>query len=308
VLRFAAWTAALLTIEREVDTMRGFVLALGTVAAVLLFATALPAQLNPPNQMGVTVGHMHLNVHDVEAAKKFFLDLGGTAIKSGPFEGVKYPGAIFVFTKADPSAGMEDSTVNHIGFLVKDGVALVAKMKAQGAKVVSNGTDPQGRAYGGYIYSPDGVKVEIIQRTTLDVPIRFDQIHFFVADPGPKGGTAWSELQQWYAKEFGVKIDRAELTGPAPGNLASAPMAQSILSGVNFRFSKQDSKAEPTKGRALDHIGFEIKNLAAFCKKLEADGIKMDTPYSVREGGLGLAFITDPMGTRIELNEGLDKR
>jgi hypothetical protein len=28
----------------------------------------------------------------------------------------------------------------------------------------------------------------------------------------------------------------------------------------------------------------------------------------VREGGLGLAFITDPMGTRIELNEGLDKR
>ena len=221
---------------------------------------------------------------------------------------MKYPGAIFLFTKADPSAGMEGSTVNHIGFLVKDGVALVAKMKAAGAKVVSNGTDPQGRAYGGYLYSPDGVKVEIIQRTTLDVPIRFDQIHFFVADPGPQGGTAWSELQQWYAKEFGVKIDRAQLTGPAPGNLASAPMAQSILSGVNFRFSKQDSKAEPTKGRALDHIGFEIKNLAAFCKKLEADGIRMDTPYSVREGGLGLAFITDPMGTRIELNEGLDKR
>jgi catechol 2,3-dioxygenase-like lactoylglutathione lyase family enzyme len=191
---------------------------------------------------------------------------------------------------------------------VKDGVALVAKMQAEGMKVVSNGTDPQGRVYGGYVYSPDGVKIEIIQRTTLAVPIQFDQIHFFVADPGPKGGAAWSELQQWYAKEFGVKIDRAELTGPAPGNLASAPMAQSILSGVNFRFSKQDSKAEPTKGRALDHIGFEIKNLAAFCNKLEADGIKLDTPYSVREGGLGLAFITDPMGTRIELNEGLDKR
>ena len=109
-------------------------------------------------------------------------------------------------------------------------------------------------------------------------------------------------------KEFGVKIDRAELTNPAPGNLASAPMAQSILSGVNFRFSKQESKAVGTKGRALDHIGFEIKNLAAFSKKLEADGIKFDTPYSVREGGLGLAFIADPMGTRIELNEGLDKR
>ena len=288
--------------------MRGLLRALGIVTAILFCATGSPAQLNPPNDMGVTVGHMHLNVHDVEAAKKFYLELGGMAIKSGPFEGVKYPGALFLFTKADPSGGIEGSTVNHIGFLVKNGVALVAKMQTEGIKVVSNGTDPQGRIYGGYIYSPDGVKVEIIQRTTLEVPIRFDQIHFFVADPGPKEGAAWSELQQWYAKEFGVKVDRAELTGPAPGNLASAPMAQSILSGVNFRFSKQDSKAEPTKGRALDHIGFEIKNLAAFCKKLEADGIKLDAPYSVREGGLGLAFITDPMGTRIELNEGLDKR
>jgi catechol 2,3-dioxygenase-like lactoylglutathione lyase family enzyme len=288
--------------------MRAFLLTLGTVVAVLFCAIASPAQLNPPNDMGVTIGHMHLNVRDVEAAKKFYLELGGTAIKSGPFEGVKYPGAIFLFTKADPSAGMEGSTVNHIGFLVKDGVALVARMKAEGVKVVSNGADAQGRVYGGYIYSPDGVKIEIIQRTTLDLPIRFDQIHFFIADGASNGGSGWSELQRWYAKEFGVKIDRAELTGPAPGNLASAPMAQSILSGVNFRFSKQDSKAEPTKGRALDHIGFEIKNLAAFCKKLEADGIKLDTPYSVREGGLGLAFITDPMGTRIELNEGLDKR
>ena len=292
--------------------MRASLLGLGILAAVLLVVTSLPAQLNPPNEMGVTVGHMHLNVHDVEVAKKFFLELGGTAIKSGPFEGVKYPGAIFLFTKADPSGGTESSTVNHIGFLVKDGVALVAKMKAEGVKVVSNGTDPQGRVYGGYIYSPDGVKIEIIQRTTLDSPIRFDQIHFFIADRASDGGghgtAAWSELQAWYAKEFGVKIDRAELTGPAPGNLASAPMAQSILSDVNFRFSKQDSKAEPTKGRALDHIVLEIKNLAAFCKKLDADGIKLDTPYSIREGGLGLAFITDPMGTRIELNEGLDKR
>jgi catechol 2,3-dioxygenase-like lactoylglutathione lyase family enzyme len=288
--------------------MRGFLLTLGIVATVLFSATASLAQLNPPNDMGVTVGHMHLNVHDVEAAKKFYLELGGMPIKSGPFEGVKYPGAIFLLTKADPSGGMEGSTVNHIGFLVKDGVALVAKMQAEGMKVVSNGTDPQGRIYGGYIYSPDGVKIEIIQRTTLAIPIQFDQIHFFVADPGPNEGSGWSELQRWYAKEFGVKIDRAELTSPAPGNLASAPMAQSILSGVNFRFSKQESKAVGTKGRALDHIGFEIKNLAAFCKKLEADGIKFDTPYSVREGGLGLAFIADPMGTRIELNEGLDKR
>ena len=56
--------------------MRASLLGLGILAAVLLVVTSLPAQLNPPNEMGVTVGHMHLNVHDVEVAKKFFLELG----------------------------------------------------------------------------------------------------------------------------------------------------------------------------------------------------------------------------------------
>ena len=63
-----------------------------------------------------------------------------------------------------------------------------------------------------------------------------------------------------------------------------------------------------TKGRALDHIGFEVKNLEAFCRKLEAAGIKFDVPYTVRtEIGLAIAFLTDPWGTYIELNEGLGK-
>ena len=51
-----------------------------------------------------------------------------------------------------------------------------------------------------------------------------------------------------------------------------------------------------------------MKNLEAFCKKLEAMGIKLDAPYrNVPALGLALAFITDPWGTSIELNEGLDK-
>jgi hypothetical protein len=37
-------------------------------------------------------------------------------------------------------------------------------------------------------------------------------------------------------------------------------------------------------------------------------GIKLDTPYrNVPAVGLALAFVTDPWGTSIELNEGLDK-
>jgi len=63
-----------------------------------------------------------------------------------------------------------------------------------------------------------------------------------------------------------------------------------------------------TPGRAIDHIGFEIKNLEAFTKKLESQGIKLASPYrQVPALNISIAFITDPWGTYIELTEGLDK-
>ena len=75
---------------------------------------------------------------------------------------------------------------------------------------------------------------------------------------------------------------------------------------MNFSFGNAREKAPPTKGRAIDHIGFEIKNLEAYCKMLEAKGIKFDVPYHVdAKTGLKSAFLTDPQGTYIELTEGL---
>jgi hypothetical protein len=32
----------------------------------------------------------------------------------------------------------------------------------------------------------------------------------------------------------------------------------------------------PTKGRSLDHIGFEVKDIDAFASKLQAAGSKLD--------------------------------
>jgi len=44
-----------------------------------------------------------------------------------------------------------------------------------------------------------------------------------------------------------------------------------------MRFTAQsDPPRVPTKGHPLDHISFEIKGLPEFCKKLEAQGTKLD--------------------------------
>jgi hypothetical protein len=70
-----------------------------------------------------------------------------------------------------------------------------------------------------------------------------------------------------------------------------------------MRFTKTEMAQATTKGRVLDHIGFDVKDLKAFIKTLEANDIKLDSPYTVNAAGVGLAFITDPWGTRIEMNE-----
>ena len=59
-------------------------------------------------------------------------------------------------------------------------------------------------AYTGVTCSHRMPQIEILERPDLPVPVQFDQIHFFVADPAPDGGASWSELQAWYTKTFGA--------------------------------------------------------------------------------------------------------
>ena len=75
-----------------------------------------------------------------------------------------------------------------------------------------------------------------------------------------------------------------------------------------MNFAPSQAAMAGTQGRALDHIGFEVKNLEAFTKRLESEGIKLDVSYrQVPKTNLFIAFITDPWGTSIELSEGLDQ-
>jgi catechol 2,3-dioxygenase-like lactoylglutathione lyase family enzyme len=136
-----------------------------------------------------------------------------------------------------------------------------------------------------YVTTPDGLKVEILEDAKQSVPIRHEHVHFFLPE------TTIPQSQAWYAKTFGAK----------PGVRNEAPVAD--LPGVQLRFAKTTTPTVTTKGRALDDIGFDVTDLQGFIKKLEAAGIKLDRPYTKTDNGGALAFITDPWGTYIELNE-----
>jgi catechol 2,3-dioxygenase-like lactoylglutathione lyase family enzyme len=254
----------------------------------LLAASAgiLFAQLAPPNDAGVSMGHIHLTVPDPDAQIKVWVDvLGATASKDGPLNLVKLPGVFIIVSKAASTDGSEGSTANHIGFLVKDYAALKAKLTAANIPTVFD-LEKNKQIM---VTFPDKVRVEFNEDASISAPVIFHHIHLTTTDP--------DALQAWYVKTFGAEATTRR-------NLPAAK-----IPGGEVDFLKAKDAPAPTKGRTLDHIGFEIKDLDAFCKKLTAGGMTFDMPFrDVPAIGLKIAFIVDPAGTRIELTQGLAAR
>lgn len=264
--------------------MRTLIAALSLVS--MLVPGAAFAQAYPPNEAGVTMGHWHLNSANVEANKKIFVGLGGTAIKPGFFEIVRFPGvAVFLHLRemgTPPTGGTDGSVVNHVGFIVPNVQAVVDKWRAAGVPVAPGNN---GRLDQAYVMTTDGLKIEILEDKTQTVPIRHEHVHLFLPE------AAIPQAQAWYVKHFGAK----------PGIRNESPVAD--IPGVQMRFAKTDKPTVPTKGRVLDHIGFDVKNLQDYVKKLEAAGVKIERGYTPNPQGDALAFVSDPWGTSIELNE-----
>ena len=254
------------------------------LALFLLSSAPVAAQLPAPNAAGVTAGHLHMMVRDPDAHKKIWVDvLGAQVVNAGTLELLKLPGIFLILGKAEPAEGSEGSTVDHFSFRAKDLPAIGAKLKAAGIPLTRDDAVEIVAIF------PDKVKVEFYAAPTLSVPLEHFHVHFYAADP--------DALRDWYVKHFG-----AAMPTPANANAAGVP-------GIAFSFRKTDTPQAATRGRSLDHIGFEVKGLEEFCKKLAANGVTFESAFrDVPRIGLKIAFLIDPAGTRIELTEGLAGR
>jgi predicted enzyme related to lactoylglutathione lyase len=275
-------------------------------AALCLFSSTAFAQLDAAKEGPIVYGHHHLNTANLAAQKKFFVDtLGGTAVTIGTnnTEIIKFPN-VLIFFRANqaPTGGSRGTVVNHVGFGVPNLRQMIDKIKANGYQMITKTEVTPDRKVvddiaapaqpGGisiaFALGPEDIKVELLEYAKQTVPITLNHVHFF----NPKN----TDMQAWYVKTFGAK----SRTGGA------FPAAD--LPGVALNFSPSPDPVVGTQGRVIDHIGFEVKDLEAFCKKLEADGVKFSIPYrKVPALGIAIAFFTDPWGTYIELTEGLDQ-
>ncbi len=275
------------------------------LAAVLSFLALGPAwpasaQLSPPNDAGVAMGHLHYYVRDLQANQRFWESLGGTAGTFGQSVVMTFPDVLVFLSPGESDGGTEGSVLNHMAFRVQS----LATIAAAGFEFENSGSGVTN------VFSPEGERIELFDDTAtnltftveqgrtdqvtarhnepLRVPIISHHLHLYLTDD------AVEEAQDWYASLFGgIRGTRWRY------DAVDFP-------GINFNFSHNpDGGGAPTRGRMLDHIGFEVTNLEAFCRKLEADGVTLDVPYTRHASGIGYAFLTDPWGVYIELTEGL---
>ena len=259
---------------------------------ILLSSAFAFAQLaEPANDLGVRLGHIHLVVKDVEAQTRFWTSMmGGTVVKNGPLTLIQFPGVFIMLRQGEPTAPPAGSIVDHFGFVLKDINAARARWKAADVKYTIGATNPNQ----GFVEAPDGVRVEVFGDPSLPGPVGMDHIHMLL----PRNDIP--AIQAWYDKNLGG------LTGKRKTVATSGVTDCVYFHRFNVSFSPSDMKRDPTKGRSLDHIGFEVKNLDEFAKKLEASGIKLDgPPRVVPNSNVKVAFLTDPWGTYIELTENL---
>src|SRR5881397_4301555 len=144
--------------------------------------------------------------------------------------------------------------------------------QAAGVNVLPGGNNRLDQAF---VETPDGVRIEILEDKTQSMPIRNEHVHLSLPE------TEIPKAQAWYAKTFGGKT----------GIRNDAPVVD--LPGVQIRFAKADTKQAPTRGRVLDHIGFDVKDHQAFVKKIQAEGIKLDEPVRKSPTGSTITYITD---------------
>ena len=281
------------------------------IVALILASTVLayPAAQMRNKEAPIRVSHYHLNVSSIAEHKRFWVDtLGGKAGKFGNEETVAFGDVLLFLKQQKPTGGSRGTVLDHIGLASPDVPALAAKVVAAGFRrtvgreTAATAAQPAGgvsEVYGRfeYLLGPDDVKVEVVTDAKAALPINHHHVHWI--------NPMYVEMRDWYVKA----LDATPRTG---ANTFTDYFAGADLPGIgymlNFFRLEREGTLTGTAGRVIDHVGFEVRNLEEFCKKLEAKGIKLTQPYR-RQGPLNIptATMVDPWGTVIELTEGLEK-
>lgn len=249
-------------------------------------ATPIGAQLSEFNTAGVAFAHVHLSVADVALEKALWSELlSGDVVEREGYTAVRVPGALVFFTDRAPTAPSVGTAVDHVGFKVRSLAQTLQRWTALGRSVDDEWMGSEGMAQA-YVTMPNGTRVELTEDASLSAESEMHHVHFHSPDP--------DGLRAWYMDLFG-----------ASPRVRGTIQTTADVPGANLSFSQADVVTS-TAGTAVDHIGFEVEDIAAFADQLRQKGVSFETePFHVESLDIWVGFFVDPAGTRVEISQGL---
>lgn len=235
-----------------------------------------------------TFTHMHMRVPDTAESAAWHAEFFSRAIgPGGPGPNVVYDnGNIGTMPNEGLALPSQGGVIDHFGIAVPDVHVAVAKAREMGATIK---TEPQVGVTAeviAFIEDPWGVRMELLQDP---VYLGVNHIHMMANDP--------DAMRDWFLNLFGGELVEARGKG----------IFHTILFGdvwVHVSNPPQGAGVAPSRGRAIDHMGFRVDSLDEFRPRLLDSGYE---PYEEREtrpgSGVRLMFFVGPEGLHFEMME-----
>ena len=261
------------------------------VSRYLLMLAAFAWFIGKPSAQTPTYpyDHIHLNVPDPAVASAWYEQhIGGRRHTEAP-DRIMYGSTRLMFLRNATAKPSEGSAIDHIGFSFADLDAKMKEWEAAGIKVVTPMRDVPGLFKLAFLEDPWGTRIEVVQDPEL-----LGLHHLHLRNPNPDEGYAW------LLDTFGGKRQ------PLKGRLDAVRYDYEGFSSVWILITK--GEAEPSQGRAIDHIGWRsVGPLADTMNALRAKKVVVTSeprPLKLPNGPpINFSYVAGPAGARIELVE-----
>ena len=262
---------------------------------LLLFSAAAAAAQSAEPAAKAAYHHVHVTAASPSEAVGWYAKYLDCAPIAGRSDAADCGGVELAFVAQTTMGGTPGAGVNHIAFSYADLDAKMATLEAVGVRgsgVRLQRFDDGAALRGdpgffrhGFIFDPWGTRIELVEDAERP---GFHHVHLSAADP--------AATLAWYRRTFGGKA--ARLRGKHDG----------LLLGDVWLLAAQHPEGvpAPTRGRAIDHIGFALPDLPKAARALRKRGVVFQEDPAVPENARSSAmraYLVGPDNVRIALVE-----
>lgn len=258
-------------------------------SVALLVAGLLARGASVAAQGTVPYDHVHLAVADPEKAEAWYTaNLNGNVgenpgrVAFEPWRNSAPLPIQFIFLKVADARPSEGSVIDSVGFTSANLDAKVKALQAAGATVKQPVESARGLGKHAIVVDPFGVTIELVESQE-----RPGFHHITLRAPNP------DESIRWYLRSFGG--ERTKLGG----------RLDAVKYGNTYLIVTKGEGTAPSRGRAIDHLGFGPRSMDATAADLKGKGVKFTAEPAAKPNQFGhrTAYVEDPTGVRIELVE-----